>query len=275
MVKALLRLAVVLALAMLASQSSSACTCGGESPGACPAVKNMGIVFVGTVGDIENPPDDRKEADHTGKSRYRFRVDENINGMDKKEVDVYSGRGDADCSYHFQLGKTYLVFPYDDQKKLQAIICSDTQPIETAEPFLSELRARRDGKPHASLYGVLRRTQQPYDATSYEGYDRPIADVKIELVGKDSRFTTTTDGDGVYRFYATPGDKYRVSLELPSGLELAEPILDDKVTSLTLANDACEQVDLPAMPTAGIHGRVLDENGLVLKKCGCRAVQKG
>jgi hypothetical protein len=140
------------------AEASWACSCSRLAPGACPGFREAGTNFVGTVIDIENPPDEQRGADQTGLSRYRFRVDENIIGVDSKEVDVYSGRGGADCSYHFQRGESYFVNPYAKDGRFFATICSDTQPTADAEPLLSELRARRDGKKYASLYGVLRRT---------------------------------------------------------------------------------------------------------------------
>jgi hypothetical protein len=155
---------------------------------------------------IENPPDERRGADQNGTSRYRFRVNENINGMDAKEVDVYSGRGGADCSYHFRLGETYFVTPYEDTGTLFATVRSDTQPAADSGPLISELRARRDGKPYASLCGVLQRTQQPYSWAISGDHDHPLPGIAIELVCADHTFSTQTDSRGVYRFYGLPAD---------------------------------------------------------------------
>ena len=144
---------VVMVLRFGLAPVSWGCSCSQPGPSKCPNLKQGGPIFVGTVTDIENPPDKGRGADQSGTSRYRFRVDENINGIAAKQVDVYSGRGGADCSAHFQLGHTYLVNPYDNKGTLTASICSETQPIESAQALLSELRARRDGKRYASLYG--------------------------------------------------------------------------------------------------------------------------
>ena len=87
----------------------------------CGEFSPTSLVFVGTVESIENPPPDFDQAakssvdmrtvDQSGYARYHFRVDEKISGTQTTDIDVFSGRGGADCSYHFQKGEQYLVFP--------------------------------------------------------------------------------------------------------------------------------------------------------------------
>jgi hypothetical protein len=244
------------------------CSCSRPGPSKCPSLKEGGPLFVGTVTDIENPPDESHGADKSGTSRYRFRVDENINGLTAKQVNVYSGRGGGDCSVHFQLGHTYLVNPYENKGTLTAGICSETQPIETAEPLLSELRARRDGKRYASIYGRLERTQQPYGSTSYEGYDQSLPDVRVELIGAGKRLSVTTDSKGVYRLYDVPAGTYRFSADLTANLELAQSILSGPIPPVQLPIGACYQQDLSALPTSRIRGRVVGPDGLPVKNVG-------
>jgi hypothetical protein len=142
-------------------------------------LKATGPSFVGTVIDIENPPDDRRGAlAQSGLSRYRFRVDENISGFEEKEVDVYSGRGTGDCSYHFRMGQSYFVAPYKaelndlygtEPGKLVAVICTETQPAANASALLAELRARKRG---STVEGVLRTKQ--HDVVNANGQKRSV-----------------------------------------------------------------------------------------------------
>jgi hypothetical protein len=228
-------------------------------------LKETGIAFLGTVIDIENPADETFGANQEGTSRYRFRVDENFNGVETNEVDIYSGRGGADCSYHFQRGESYFVTPYQNGEQLAATVCSDTQHAADAGPLMSELRARRDGKPHASLYGVLRRTQQPYGWTALEGYDRPLPGITVELHGAEHVFSAQTDQNGVYRFYGLPADTYHFAAELPANLEIAQTILSEPQPPVTLPENACYQQDIDALPTGRIRGRVVGPDGKPLK----------
>ncbi|HVZ18256.1 MAG TPA: hypothetical protein VG897_14135, partial [Terriglobales bacterium] len=256
----------VCASILLTGLAGWACSCSSPGPAPCGDLKNAGMAFVGTVTHIENPPDEKKGTFQGGTSRYRFTVDEDINGMKANEVDVYSGRGGADCSFHFSLGKTYLVFPYkQNDGRLFATICSETQAIEDAGPLLEELRAQRDGKPFASLYGVLRRTQQPYEATSSADYDQPIPHITIELHGEKNTLSTQTDDNGTYRFYSVPADKYRFVAKLPVNLALGEAILDDPDPGIELPANSCYRQDLEALPTSKIRGRVLGPDGNPLK----------
>ncbi len=256
-------LSVVAALFLLFFSSPSwSCSCATPAPSKCEGFHKDGPIFVGTVVDIENPPDETRGADQTGVSRYHFRVDENIFGISAKEVDVYSGSGGADCSYHFRTGDTYLVMAYAGRNEhLSTNVCSGTTAIAYAQPLLSELRARRDGKKHASLFGLLQRSQQPYTTTSYEGYDRPISGISVQLMGGEKPLAATTDENGVFRFYNVPAGKYHFLADLPSNLELAQTILSDPIPPLELPPDACYQHDLDAMPTSKIRGSVVDPDG--------------
>jgi len=111
MSRAWIRVSITLFVAgTLCAERSPACSClMSHRASKCADLKPIGPSFVGTVIDIENPPDERPGADQSGLSRYRFRVEENISGFEEKEVDVYSGRGGADCSYHFRMGESYCL----------------------------------------------------------------------------------------------------------------------------------------------------------------------
>ena len=98
-----------------------ACSCAGPGPVPCGELSPSSAVFVGTVQTIENPPPDfdqvpessvdMRTVDQSGYAHYHFRVDEEISGTQTTDIDVFSGRGGADCIYHFQKGEQYLVFP--------------------------------------------------------------------------------------------------------------------------------------------------------------------
>jgi len=265
MARSAYRFCFVLVVSLISVPRIWACSCSRTAPGACSKISDEGILFVGTVVDIENPADERRGANQGGTSRYRFRVDETLNGITAKEVDVYSGRGGGDCSYHFQLGETYFVNPAGTSDHLLATICSDTQPAQGAEALLIELRARRDGKPFASVYGVLRKTQQPYTWTYADGYDRPLPGTTVELKSSERTVTSKTDNNGIFRFYGLPAGTYNFAAVLPAHLELVETIVSEPPPSITVPENACYQQDLDALPIGRIHGRVLGPDGLPLK----------
>jgi hypothetical protein len=254
----------ILAFATFGAHRSLACSCGvlPNRPGNCGDLKATGPSFVGTVIDIQNPPDERRGADQRGFSRYRFRVDENINGFDQKEVDVYSGRGSADCSYHFRMGESYFVTPYEQKltevvvpyrngattEQLMAEICSETQPAASAGALLAELRARKHG---SIVEGVLRTKEQPND------YNHEMPDVTVELRGKDLTLSTQTDQDAMYRFTGIPSGTYQLAAKLPPDFpQLANTPSD--APSITITGQACYAKDIYALPKTRIDGPAIN-----------------
>jgi hypothetical protein len=233
-----------------------ACTCAEPGPGPCRLLKEASAIFLGSVVDIENPPNQEPKVGDTGLSRYRFRVDEKFAGIKVTDVDIYSGRGGADCSYHFRPGEEYLVFAYKGEDgRLSTSICSRTQPAESAQILLKALRAARDGGKVPSLFGVLRREQAGNSAAEVEGYDRPLANTVVHLTSQGSdQFSTVTDERGAYAFYGLPAGSYRVSADLGSHLKMGDQTVE-------LPARACYQHDLLTVPATQIQGHIVAPDG--------------
>jgi hypothetical protein len=248
--------------------SSPACSCGQPAPGKCASLKEEGDIFVGTVVAIENPPNDDPTARDpgTGVSRYHFRIDEKFTDVPGAEVDVYSGRGGADCSFHFKQGEQYFVTPYSGEDgRLSATICSQTERARYAQARISELRARRDGGQIASLYGRLLRSQQPYSSVWDDNFEKPLTKSVVYLRSSERSLSAQTDDDGVFRFYGVPAGKYTVTADLPSDLEIAQQILSEPEAPIELPDSACYEHDVYALPTGKIIGRVLGPEGKPLR----------
>jgi hypothetical protein len=256
------RFLALLFFILFCSQVSLACSCGSAGPQPCPGLSAKDAVFVGTVLDIENPPPDDDGLGGPGVSRYHFRIDENFAGTESKEIDVYSGRGGADCSYHFKQGQQYLVFPYrGNDSALFATICSPTRGVEEAQAILHQLRAMRDHQRVASVYGVLRSSQQPYASVSDGGPGRTLPSTRIELRSEDKTFVAVTDSNGAYAFYGVPEGEYHFAGELPAHFEFAQEILGGPLPPLKLPAHACFESDLTVLPAGRIRGRVLGPDG--------------
>lgn len=256
------RILAFLLLILTCSGISLACTCVSPGPQPCHGFGATDVVFVGTVLTIDNPPPKGDGLGGTGLSRYHFRVDENIAGANTAEIDVYSGRGGADCSYHFENGQQYLVFPYrGNDSRLFATICSSTRPIGEARAILPQLRAIRDHQRVASVYGVLRSSQQPYASVSDEMLGQILPNTRLELRSETKTFVAVSDSDGAYAFYGVPEGKYHFAGELPEYLEFAQEILGGPLPPLELPAHACIESDLTALPTGSIRGRVLGPDG--------------
>jgi hypothetical protein len=259
MIKRFLALPIFLAFVTSGAQ---ACSCGGPRLEPCKGLSATDVIFVGTVVHITNPPPTDMSNPGSGESTYRFHVDEKIAGNLDPEIDIYSGRGGGDCSYHFEQGEEYIVFPYKiSDGHLFATICSPTRPVNLAAALLPELRAMRDHQRVASLYGFLRSAEQPYTSVTDDGVGEPLANTRVELHSDDHVFVSKTDPNGAYAFYGVSGGEYRIMADLPANLEIAQAILADPPPPLALPENACYEYDIWALPTGRIRGRVLGKGG--------------
>jgi hypothetical protein len=256
------RLLLALLLLLSIPNKTYACSCSMLGPAPCAGLSESGVLFVGTVFAIDNPPQDDGGLGGPGESRYRFRVDENFVGAQEPVIDIYSGRGGADCSFHFRQGGQYLVSPYKNRDgRLVATICSITRPVETAHALLPQLRAMRDHQRVASLYGVVRSGEEPYGSVTDNILGRPLVNTRILLRSSERTFAAMTDSNGAYAFYDAPVGQYQIEAELSSNLEIAQTILDDPPPPLQLPAAACYEYDVDALPTGSIQGRVLGPDG--------------
>jgi hypothetical protein len=215
-------LALFVALASSGGVRACSCTTTGE-PGACGKLAPTEVVFVGTVLSIENPPYEvSTENPGVQESRYRFRIDEMISGLgEEQEIDIYSGRGGGDCSYHFVKNQKYLVFPNRNKDRLVVTICSRTRHFNFAQAILPQLRAMRDGNPVASVYGLLQIGQQPYLSVTDDVPPQPLRNTRIELRDGDRVFATDTDSEGAFFIYSISPGVYSPWAKLPPNTEFA------------------------------------------------------
>ncbi len=242
------------------------CSCvNNRAEAACSLMSTNEVMFVGLLVSAENAPEpleSKTAASQTGQARYTFSVQEAFSSGVPKIIDVYSGRGCCDCSVGFHVGEMYLVDGWRAKTGLvSASICSKTRLFRESDPLIRELRAVRDGKKPDSLFGVLRRSQEPWGGASDPKYNEPLGGCPVHLSSDERNYETTTDADGNYRFVGLPAGKYAVSADLPSHLVLGELILKGPMPPISVAENACGEVDLNALPTGRISGRIVSSNG--------------
>lgn len=238
-----------------------ACSCADVTPRSCNLLaNNREVVFLGTVTSVENPPDEHSPGG--GVATYHFRVEEQLSGAYEPEAVVVSGRGGADCSVWFRQGVSYLVFAYrSDDGELRSNACSKTQPAEGAGALLAQLRAMREGKQVATIYGTLMRRQEPYASTDQPDFDQSLGKTAIKFQSSKRTYSATTDADGSYALYDVPPGTYKVSADLPDDLEIAQTILLQPVPPLELPLGACLEYDIDALPKGKIRGNVIGPDG--------------
>ena len=267
------------------SISSRACTCSDVAPGRCPGLEADDVVFLGTVTLAEDiayaapqAADVAAAAPNSGANpapivdivaarltRYRFRIDERFAPATpsafSEQIDVFSGGQDGDCGYRFKAGQQYVVYTHPGTDgRLFATICSGTRPASEARALLPQLRAMRDGRRVASVFGVLRKSEPPFLALP-EDPEQPLANIPLRLRSHDDRFETSSDADGVYTFYDVHAGEYSFTARLPVRMELTHRSLTGGLAEFRIPNGACYEFDLNALPTGHIRGSVLGPNG--------------
>jgi hypothetical protein len=223
-------------------------------------LKEAPIIFVGSVIDTKDP-DGNSMAAQGGYTGYVFSIQESFAGTSGGETVIYSLRNGGFCGYQFKEGEQYLVYAYSGwDKLLYSSICSRTQSIAEAEILIRQLRAAREGKPFASLFGSLWR-RQPYSGIFIDDYDRPIRNARISVREKSGKtFTAKTGDSGEYSFYDLPAGVYEVSTDLPAGLRF-DSLLPDPPTALSLSGGTSLRHDIHAMPRSKIQGHLLGRDG--------------
>ena len=282
-------LAMAAGFVLLASSAAWSCTCSQASPGQCPGLQQADGIFLGTVTTIQEMPNapaapqpssqdqgtnsaGNASADSAGApvdtiasrlTRYHFHIDEQFAGSESaaaSEIDIFSGGSDGDCGYRFKSDGQYLVFAHRGKDgRLFATVCDGTRTASDARALLPQLRAMRDGRRFASVFGVLRRADPPFLAAANDP-DDPLPNVSVKIRSHDDRFETSTDADGVFRFYDVHAGEYSLTADLPAGTGLTQKSLGS-LQPFTIPDGACFEYDVDALPTGSIQGSVLGPNG--------------
>jgi len=249
----------------------------------CADLLKDNVVFMGTVDDVEKlsaistatgaGDASAKSADADANAgfaapaslapvtRYHFHIDESFAGADFGDVDIFSGGEDGDCGYRFEKGRQYVVFTRKkDDGRFFATICTGTKPASEAQALIPQLRAIRDGKRVASVFGILRRVNPPLLAPPDASEDA-LANVAVKVRSLDDRFSTSTGADGVFSIYDVHAGEYQFSADLPGNMELGEKAQQ----TFTIPNGACYEYDVSAVPTGRIRGSVIGPDGKPLQ----------
>lgn len=288
---------VIAAFPMLAK----ACPCTSSAPGQCLGLQSTDVVFMGTVTDAElvsptaAPPAARTPETSSSDPaapgaqsqtaepvleeapiyKYHFRVDEHFAGPDEPEIDIFSGGDDGDCGYTFQKGQQYVVFTQEEADgHLYATICNGTRTVAQAVALIPQLRAMRDHRRIASVFGVLRRTDPPFLAAP-DDPPTAVPVISLKLRSQLDRFQANTDKDGVYTFYDVHAGTYNFTADLPEGTELTQKAQAEPLSAFTIPDGACYEYDVYALPIGEIHGTVLGPDGKPLPIASLELYREG
>lgn len=276
-------------LSLLAAPASYACTCSKEPPGTCAGLGTDGVVLLGVVTAGETLPaapavdsGDPMAPNVAGIiptpiARYHFRIDERFSGIadGTNEIDIFSGGDDGDCAFRFAVGEKYVVFthPSDDGRPF-ATICAGTRLAHDALALIPQLRAMRDGRRVASVFGVIRRADPPLLQPT-DDPDDPLGHLALRLRSRYDRFTAATDSNGVYSFYNVKAGDYRLTANLPARMELTQKTLTTGLPDVKIPAGACYEFNVDALPTGHIRGSVLGPDGKPLSLASVELYRAG
>jgi len=267
--------------------AANACNCTAAAPGQCAGLQPSDTVFLGTVMDVQpvaqvplsqqltqsseagadaaTPTPTSTNPSASPITRYHFRIDERFAGPNAAEIDVFSGGDDGDCGFKFEKGAQYVVYTQPEGSgQLFATICSGTRPASEAVALIPQLRAMRDRKHVAAVFGVLRRSDPPF-LTPTEDPDDPVANTSVKLRSQLDRFQSNTDSSGVFSFYDVNAGEYNFSADLPDGSELTRRAAGGALPSFTIPDGACYEYNVDELPTGHIRGSVVGPDGKPLE----------
>jgi hypothetical protein len=124
-----------LALAVALAQGHAAFACSCIKPPTPAEARNLSeAVVVGKV--LEVAPNGKGSG-----FVVKLQVEQSWKGPSCTEMTVATGRGDGDCGYPFEVGKSYLVYAHKDGETLRTNICTRTKPLDVADEDLTALGA--------------------------------------------------------------------------------------------------------------------------------------
>lgn len=246
-------LGLSLGLLALTPAAAEACSCPPSGP-PCQEVWESPLVFVGTVIDVDQPPESYSPR------RVRLRITEAFRGSEEGEIELHlRGSGSASCDPPFKMGEAWLVYAdnqWEGGPGWTTSTCSRTRLLSAAAEDLGYLRLPDSQKTPSQIIG--RVTRSVYDSSG-ETHARTegVADVSVAATRGSERVETKTDPDGRYAIDATQG-AYLLEFGPADGVELRGPEL------VHLRHPrACTVANAHVPFRAGrVAGQVVDHRGL-------------
>ncbi len=196
---------------------------------------------------------------------YKVRVTESFSSaISSEEVEVRTGTGGADCSWHFRFNKPYFIEASQTATGLLfTSSCTFTGELEQREAIVRSLRSFKSGQRPASLLATLTQEDFTVDPPSNKA-ERPLADVTVTAQSQSGKiWKSTSDKRGVVTFEVLPPGDYVLSPEFSVGLILyrGQNIGYDFSKVTIPANTGSDppfcRAYLEAISSAGITGRVV------------------
>ena len=157
----------------------------------------------------------------------------------------------------------YIVFASHSERDRVLVPggCGPSRTVDGNRMLLDQVRRERAGLPRASLFGSVHRGLNLQYQRRGEVDQGPFRHVIVTARSQTKTFRTQTDSDGEFAFGRLPSGTYRISADLPAGLQIAEPILLTPPEPIDIDRDTCIEFHATTLPSGMVGGRVLLPNG--------------
>ena len=122
---------------LAAVPAAFACSCAPPPPPG-EARDQADAVLAGTVLEITT---ETQPGLPVGRRTVRLQIEKIWKGQDCGELTLTTGLGDADCGYGFEVGKSYLIYAFQENGGLATNICTRTAKVDQAAEDLAVLGA--------------------------------------------------------------------------------------------------------------------------------------
>jgi hypothetical protein len=250
-----------LAVLLLVTGVGHACDCGPRP--ACGGNRSDSRYFVGVPISVKIVKGDPGEFGPI--AIYRIRVTEPLssNLPPTDIVEVRTGTGGADCSWHFQLNETYFIEAYSSLNgHLSTSLCRWTGLLADSEMYVRPLRDIRDHRRPASLLVYVSEMKV------FGWKTDPIPQVAVTARSSSGAFfRAASDERGIATFGALPPGNYDLSPALPGSIILdtgwaASPTHVEIPHEVQLTPAFCRGY-LDTEPSGSIEGRVIARRALL------------
>ena len=243
----------ILAFVFLTFASDSlACLCDALPNPPCRAYWETPAIFSGVVTSITPI-----NTDGVGERKVSIKVERAYKGIDKNQVEVFTGDGRMDCGFPFEVGERYLVYANNYNDVLSTSYCMRTHNLSRAKEdidYIEGLPSMPDG---VTIFGNIAKIGR------FSYVTKPIVNLGIKIEGPDSGRTESlrTDGKGNFKIQGIPAGIYLVNPLLPKETSFYAYGRDDNNLAYRVSNRGCLQIDFAAYFEGKIQGRVLSATG--------------
>ncbi len=198
-------------------KTTLACTCSDYGVPSCKRYSDADAVFVGKIERITSAADEKDASvtskglnsiswDSLGLIVVHFKVEKSFKGVQSKILKALTYKGTS-CDLKVKKGQRWVVFASKDEETgfLSFGSCGGNYEIENNTDEPTEIGNISKGIVKANIIGRI----------AEDSFADGTKDIKVNLEGDGTNFSTVTDKNGYYKFANLQPGFYKVKLFIP------------------------------------------------------------